>query len=243
MLKEYSADLHVHTCLSPCADETMVPSALVRQALQRHLDAIGICDHNSTANVVAVRKAGQKAGLRVLGGIEVTSREEVHILGFFDDEDAREDMQTTVDKSLSGENDEAFFGRQLIVDECDNIVGTNGRLLIGSTSLSVEDIVGHIHRLGGIAVASHVDRESFGLIGQLGFVPQQLGLDALEISPHVQGDKLAEYKKHGLPLMTSSDAHFLDDLGRSRTRFIVEELSCSEIAQACAGTGGRRVMI
>jgi predicted metal-dependent phosphoesterase TrpH len=221
----------------------MLPSSLVAQAVSRHLDAIGICDHNSAENVAAVRKAGEKRGLHVLGGLEITSREEVHILGFFDDDGARDEMQRTVYANLPGENDELFFGQQQIVNERDEVIGTTNRLLIGSTTLSVEDIVRHIHARGGIAIASHVDRDSFSLIGQLGFVPPELELEALEVSPKLKRGQIDEYAKYGMPLVTFSDAHFIGDIGKSYTTFLMEALSFSEIAQACRGAEGKKVTI
>ena len=92
-LSEFRADLHIHTCLSACADKTMLPAAIIKQAKLRGLDIIGICDHNSAQNVSAVKKAGERESVGVLGGIEITSREEVHIMGFFEDDNNLEKMQ------------------------------------------------------------------------------------------------------------------------------------------------------
>jgi hypothetical protein len=181
MLKEYKMDLHIHTCLSPCAQPEMLPAAIVQQAKSRGLDCIGICDHNSAENVLAVRKAGAKQGVQVLRGMEICSSEEVHILGFFDDDESLLKMQEIVYENLPGQNDVEYFGEQLIVDEEDKVIGSTGKLLIGSTGLGVNDIVGLIGDLGGIAIASHVDRDSFSIIGQLGFIPGELTLDGVEV--------------------------------------------------------------
>ena len=86
-LRRIKADLHVHTCLSPCAGLDMSPLGVVQEALRKGLDLIGICDHNSAENVLAVKKAGRARGLTVLGGMEVASSEEAHFLVFFDDDD------------------------------------------------------------------------------------------------------------------------------------------------------------
>ncbi len=116
MLSSFRADLHLHTCLSPCGEDEMRPLAIVRKAKQKGLDVIGICDHNSTGNVAAVRRSGLREGLAVVGGMEVTSQEEVHVLGLFDHEKGLAAMQRLTDDHLSGENNVELFGDQLFCD-------------------------------------------------------------------------------------------------------------------------------
>jgi anti-sigma regulatory factor (Ser/Thr protein kinase) len=235
-MRELKADLHIHTCLSPCAEREMVPTAIVRQARALGLNMIGICDHNSAENVAAVATAGQRESISVIPGIEITSREEVHILGLFETEKELMGIQTVVHENLSGENDEEAFGPQTIVDQWDRMVGVNPRLLIGATDLALEQVVEAIHDFGGLAVASHVDRPAFGLIGQLGLVPEGLKLDALEVSPRAPSKKWDDF-----PVVTSSDAHCLKDIGRSWTSFFAEEGSVEEIGKALRREDGRRV--
>lgn len=233
--------MHIHTCLSPCADLTMVPGAIIKQAKMRCLDMIGICDHNSTENVLAVKAAGKKENICVLGGIEVCSREEAHIMGFFDNESGLKKIQEIVFERLPGKNDEKKFGKQVVVDELGQPVGSCDKLLIGAASLSVEEIVNLIHGLGGLAVASHIDRESFGIIGQLGFIPEGLALDALEVSRNYDPGKIAEYKSYGFPLVKFSDAHFIADIGEASTTCLLNEPSFGEFTLALGGIEGRKV--
>ena len=186
MLKEYRADLHIHTILSPCTEHTeMSPHAIVKRALQLGLDIIAICDHNSCENVTPTRKISLHTELVVLAGIEIASREEVHTLGLFDGEDEAFKVQEVVYNNLPGENDEASFGYQVVVNEKGEVVHFNKRLLIGATTLSLGKIVDLIHSFNGLAIASHIDREAYSIIGQLGFIPQGLALDALELSPRI----------------------------------------------------------
>jgi len=235
-MKELRADLHIHTCLSPCAEQEMLPTAIVKRARALGLDMIGICDHNSAENVAAVAAAGKRESISVIPGIEITSREEVHVLGLFETEKELTSIQSVVHESLWGENDQEAFGPQTIVDQWDRTVGISRKLLIGATELTLEEVVEAIHNFGGLAIASHVDRPSFGLIGQLGMVPQGLKLDALEVSP------LAPRKKGGeFPVVTSSDAHRLKDIGKSFTSFFAKGESVEEIGKALRGEDGRKV--
>ena len=236
-MRKVRADLHLHTCLSPCGDGEMRATAIVKRAGQVGLDMIGICDHNSAENVSAVMKAGVREGLAVIPGIEVTSREEVHILGLFRAERDLMHLQDMVYENLPGENDEQAFGPQLVVDEWDRVVGTNRKLLIGATTLTVEQIVEAIHRHRGLTIASHIDRERFSLIGQLGFIPKGLELDAVEVSRPSSAKRDYDY-----PMVTSSDAHFLEDIGKNPTCFVVEELSFDEIEKALHCEGQRRIV-
>ena len=236
-MRKVRADLHLHTCLSPCADMQMKATAIVEQAIKVGLDMIAICDHNSAENVAAVVKAGQKEALSVIPGIEITSSEEVHILGLFGTEQDLMGVQEVVYENLPGENSEEAFGPQIIVDEWDNAVGINNKLLIGATNLTLEDVIEIIHQWSGLAIASHVDRERFSLIGQLGFIPDGLELDAIEISRPG-----ASTKEYGYPVLCSSDAHFLDDIGKNHSCFMLEEASFEEISKALHQELGRRII-
>ena len=236
-------DLHIHTCLSPCAQSDMLPTTIIKQARDKNVDVVGICDHNSAENVLAVRKAGEKEGVQVLGGMEMSSSEEVHILAFFDDDGALLEMQNIVYENLFGENDEKYFGEQLIVDEYDKIIGSTNKLLIGSTSLGIDRIVELVHSLGGLAVASHVDRDSFSIITQLGFIPKELPLDALELSWRCELSEVNNYESYGLPLVKFSDAHFLSDIGKAVTTFSLSAPSFSEVVMAFQNVEGRTVNV
>lgn len=239
-MKKYKADLHIHTCLSPCAELEMSPQNIIRQAKKNRLDIVGICDHNTCENVPYVKKTAEKEGLNFIGGIEVTSKEEVHILALFDSEEELFLMQKNIYDNLPGINDEQLYGYQVVVDENDEVINLNKKLLIGATELSVEKIVDIIHELNGLAIASHIDRESFSIIGQLGFIPVGLQLDALEVST---SDKADNFKHIHTPLITSSDAHQLDAIGRSFTQFIMEEVNIKAMKKSFLGEDGSKVII
>jgi len=231
-----SADLHIHSCLSPCADRAMVPSAVIAVAAERGLDMIAICDHNSAENAAPFRRVGEAAGIVVIDGMEIMSREEVHLLALFPDDASAAAMQDEVHAHLPGENDPEFFGEQWIVDDEDRLVGESPRLLIGATEFTLDEIVDRVHRHGGLVIASHIERPSYSLLGQLGFVPPDLDLDGLETCAD------AETAGADLPFVRSSDAHRLDEIGTGRTEFLLEEGTLAEIALALKAEGGRRIV-
>ncbi len=243
-LRRIKADLHVHTCLSPCAGLDMSPLGIVHEALRKGLDLIGICDHNSAQNVLAVKKVGRQNGLMVLGGMEVTSSEEAHLLVFFEQDDDLLRFQELIYRHLQGKNDERAFGQQVIADDEDGVTGFCDRLLIGATSLPAAAIVeaARASRGDSLVIAAHVDRESFSIIGQLGFIPPQLAPDAVEISQHTTvaeaADRFPDCRKY--PVVTSSDAHGPEDIGKRFTCFTIEDGTVAEIKKALAGRDGRK---
>ena len=235
-------DLHIHSCLSPCADDTMTPRAIVESATAAGLDWIGVADHNAADNTRAVRAAGSRVGLAVAAALEVTTREEVHLLAVFDDPEAALRLGEIVGERLVGLNDERAFGRQLMVEEDGRIRGVHPRLLIGATTLSLPEMVARIRSLGGLVIASHVDRPSYSIVSQLGFVPAGVELDAVEVSPREAAQAAIWGERLGLPAVCFSDAHTPQDIGRVATRMLLEAPAVEELRKALRGADGRRVL-
>lgn len=220
----------------------MSPREVVNAAIRNGVDLIGICDHNSAENVLAVKKAGERNGLLVLGGMEVASSEEAHILVFFDEDDDLLRFQEHVYRNLAGKNDEHHFGLQVIADDEDGVTGFCDRLLIAATALTAEAIVAKARAAKGVSlvIAAHVDRESFSLIGQLGFIPPSLELDALEVAGSVAGIGSRFPDCSRFPIVTGSDAHHPDDIGKRFTWLTVENGSAAEIKKALTGRDNRK---
>lgn len=244
MGRVYRCNLHMHTCLSPCAELDMHPASLVRESLDRGLDVIAVSDHNASENVQYVLKAAAGTDLVIIPGMELCTQEEVHLVAIFEYLEQLEALQKDVYANLAGVNDEDAFGIQVIVNEVGEVEGFNEHLLIGATGISLNRAVDLIHSLGGLAIASHIDRPAFGLIGQLGFVPPDVPFDALEVSAGLgitqarqRYPELREYQ-----FITSSDAHFVGDIGRASTRMFLESPSFPEIRLALARKMGRYVL-
>ena len=198
---------------------------------------IAICDHNASENVAAVRTAAAKLGLAVIGGMEITSREEVHVLGLFPEDDALAAAQEVVYRHLAGCNDPETFGDQWVMTAQDELVTSNHRLLIGATDLTLADVVWTIHEFCGIAIAAHVDRPSFSVVSQLGFIPSGLGLDGVEVSAWS-----APSPPTDLSVICCSDAHRPEEIGTRCTRFLMETATVSEVGSALRQIGDRRIL-
>jgi len=245
-MKSFRTDLHIHTVLSPCGDLEMSPVRIVSLASKRGLDIIGITDHNTTKQCELVWKLGQRLGLTVIPGCEMTSREEVHCLGLFEDFDALKEFQHFIDQHLAIiPNDPALFGYQVVVDEAENIIEALDNYLGASLDVSVEEVEQKVHELYGIFIPAHIDRPRNSLYSQLGFFPPELKVDALQISKLAKEITVREKYKIGteITLVKFSDAHYPDDLGKTFTVFEMEEPTFEELRKALLREDGRSIRI
>jgi PHP family Zn ribbon phosphoesterase len=228
---EFAVDFHIHTALSPCGDEDMTPSNIVNMALLKGLDIIAVTDHNACSNLPAVMEVARQNGLMVIPGMEVQTKEEVHIVCLFKNIEGAEKFAEVVYDSLPDiKNNEEVFGRQLIFNSKDEIVGKEDKLLLSSAALSINDVFILVRELGGICIPAHVDRPGFSIITNLGFIPDSLKINTVEISKKLTNE--AALKKH--PFLSkfnhiiSCDAHYLEDI--SEREFFIE-LDCLCISE------------
>lgn len=178
-------DLHIHTVLSACAEVEMIPPLIVRRAQELGLNVIAITDHNCSANVTATVEAAAHTGITVLPGMEVQTREEVHMLCLFDTVEQVEAWDQVIRAELPDvKNNEDFFGPQYVVDATGEYRYTEERLLSTSTALSVEQVVDGVNALQGVCLPAHVDRPSFSILSNLGFIPPDLAIAGIEVSSH-----------------------------------------------------------
>jgi PHP family Zn ribbon phosphoesterase len=244
-LKTYVAELHVHTVLSPCAAVEMIPPFVVREALERGITLIAITDHNASANVGAVQKAANGTELTVLPGMELQTREEVHLLCLFDTLDQLETWQAMADTHMPQvENNIDYFGEQFVVDEAGEFIRRETQLLITSANLSLQESVQGVNRLGGVAIPAHVDRKAFSLIANLGFIPPGLEVDALEISRHLSPQAARDTfpQLEGYTLVQSGDVHRLEEFLGANV-FELAAPTISELRKALLNQEGRSLTL
>ncbi|MGC9349059.1 MAG: PHP domain-containing protein [Anaerolineae bacterium] len=247
-MREYRADLHIHTVLSACAEVEMIPPLIVDEALHKGLDIIAITDHNTTGNAAAVMEAAVGTSLTVLPGMELQTREEVDLLCIFGDRASAAAWQQVVDGWIPPlENDPEHFGPQYVVDARGDFVAEETRLLQGPTTVGLEEAARRVRALGGLAIPAHIDRMSNGLMPMLGLWPADLKVDAAEVSPNMRPSQArTTYRSlpEDLTLISNSDAHWLDWMGKVITIFVLmERLSLGELRRALSGEGDRRAYV
>ncbi|WP_430813665.1 PHP domain-containing protein [Carboxylicivirga sp. RSCT41] len=244
-MKRFKADLHMHTVLSPCGSLEMSPAVIVNKALERGLDIIGITDHNSTRQCAEVYKIGKQKGLAVLCGAEVTTKEEVHCLTFFENFEKLELFQAYLDKHLPNiPNDVEKFGYQVWVDHAEEIVGQEDRLLISAINQSIDEVEKKVRELNGLFIPAHIFRPSFSVYSQLGFMPFDIIPDAIGMSARVDVEE--QIKKHPelkqFAVLRSSDAHFPEQIGTHYSIIEMEEATFDELRKALHQQEGRKIV-
>lgn len=246
-MRTFLVDLHVHSLLSPCAEVEMTPHHIVLRAAEFGIDAIAITDHNASANVPAAIKAGERYGVKVFPGMEVECMEEAHIVVLFDTMKQLLAWQKIVDAKMNGlKNNAEKFGAQFVVDDDDNFLWEEERLLHAPLLLTAAEVVEKVNALGGIALAAHVDRSSYSIIGQLGFIEPDFGFTAAELSANGWRNNLQSRLQRltgFLPSVTNSDAHnILDFVQGPKNLITASELSVAELKLALENVGGRSLL-
>lgn len=216
----------------------MTPRAIIEAALSKGIDLIAITDHNTAAMTPAVAHVARDAGLSFLYGLELQTREDVHLLAYFDDERTCLAFSDEVYGLLPDTSHDPFgLGEQVQVDTTGEVLRIEERFLVNGLNLSFTDAVKRIHDLGGLAVPAHIDREFFSVLSQMGAVPEGLDFPLVEVryeSIHpICGDAT---------VLRTSDAHFLNGIGVRVSAITVEEPTIEELRKAAMDLEGRSIV-
>ena len=204
-------DLHIHSCLSPCADDDMTVNNIIRMSMLNGLNLVALTDHNTAKNCPAFLKAAVRLGQNALPGMELCTAEEVHIVCLFPNLPLAMGFDRYVESRLPKiPNKKEIFGRQLLLDEQDRITGELPNLLITATTISIDEVPALVRRFRGIAFPAHADRDSYSILSMLGFILPQWGFRAVEL---IQPTAFLQSKRadrvQGLHILQNSDAHNL----------------------------------
>ncbi len=229
-MDSYRYDIHIHSAVSPCAENDMTPVTIVGTAVLSGLDFVAIADHNSIAHVPVALKAGKAYGIKVVPAIELQTREDIHIVCLFE---KYEDLSAFVERIpfSTRENEEEFFGEQLIYDEDDEIIGKEKRMLLDSADISCDDVPALVKEFGGVAIPAHIDREGNSMLAILGTIVD--GFPIVEFSTKASQDMIDEWSKtHGVVI--DSDAHTLESIS-TRGRIELEEYTVKSFIDRLRG--------
>lgn len=213
----YHCDLHIHSCLSPCGDEDMTPGNIVGMSLLNGLNIVALTDHNSVKNCPSFFKLAKAQGIIPVAGVELTTAEDIHAVCLFRTLEAAMDFGEFIDsRRMRIKNDPDIFGRQLIMDENDEICGEEENLLINAVNVSLDEAFSEVLGRGGVCYPAHIDRSANGIISMLGDFPPDPMFTAFELNDLSSlGDCLSRFpilSERGLVHIASSDAHYLTDI-------------------------------
>ncbi|MGN1092582.1 MAG: PHP domain-containing protein [Monoglobaceae bacterium] len=220
-------DLHIHSALSPCGDNDMTPNNIVNMSILKGLDAIAITDHNACGNVRAAMKVAEDK-IIVIPGMEIETAEEVHMVSLFPDIESAEEMERIIRKnSIPVENKVEIFGNQYYMNENDEIIGEEPNLLVTATGLDIYSVVNNVKDLGGVVYPAHIDRSSYSVLSNLGFIPPDLNFTTVEITAKNREKMEPEYSDYDI--VTSSDAHYLWDISEKTYNLDICDKNIDEI--------------
>ena len=218
-------DLHIHSCLSPCANDDMTANNIVNMALIKGLNLISVCDHNSLLMQRTLAKVAHQKGLAYLYGVELQTIEDVHCLVYFTNDEYLDEFQNYIDEHLiKMVNIPEYFGNQLIRDENDEVISCQKNLLITSLDISINDLAKEIRKYEALMVLAHINGRKNSILTQLGFIPSDLEFDGVEITDLSLDDKVYQQIKFK-PIFKSSDAHTLEAINEAINYIDLKELA------------------
>ncbi len=225
-MNRYYYDFHIHSCLSPCADNDMTPGNIAGMAALAGLQIVALTDHNSCRNCPAFFAAARKYGIIPVAGMELTTAEDIHVVCLFERLEDALRFNDEVDKlRIRFKNRVDIFGEQLLMDENDEVIGQEEDLLSNATQIPIDDVPPLVEAYNGICIPAHVDREGNGIIATLGTFPDTPDFHAAEF--HF-AEKIEEYRNcyprlRELPITVGSDAHYLWDIRDKQQYFELED--------------------
>jgi PHP family Zn ribbon phosphoesterase len=240
-MKDYLVDMHMHSCLSPCGRDEMLPDAIVNRAIETGLSVLAVTDHNASENCRAVINAAADTHLMVVPGMEVTTQDESHTITLFETLDAVEDFQKLIDEHLPRRGFGIFFGEQHRISR-EGLITLDTRFLCGAVDLNVNKVIEEVHARGGLAIASHIDRNLHSILKQLGMITPDMGYDAVEVRFLENFEDIQSRVHCRVPVVQNSDAHLLAQIGARPSTFRMKELSFNEIRLALRHEEGREVV-
>lgn len=240
-MERYKYDFHMHSCLSPCGDNDMTPNNLVGMAKLMGFDMIALTDHNSCKNTPAAVKIGEAMGITVVPGMELCTSEEAHVVCLFPNVERALEFDGYVSERIPDiKNKPEIFGEQLIMDEDDNVIGHEDRLLITSSFIGVNDVKRAAESFGGTAFPAHVNRDSYSVVASLGVIPPECGFTAAEITSDCDFEAFSAMhpELEGLKILTDSDTHYLENFHDPGPWVELPERSAAALIELINGKGG-----
>lgn len=227
---KYYYDFHIHSCLSPCGDEDMTPNNIVNMSLLKGLDVIALTDHNTMKNCPSILELAEASGLLVIPGMEIQTREDVHIVALFPNIEAAASVEALLDEHrLMLAHKPEKFGQQLIMNAKDEIIEEYPITLLASIDIGVDQLICMVSDRGGVVFPAHINKQANSVLGNLGFLPEDWPIGAVEIFKAEENKELAEQYAQQYKILNNSDAHYLQEISESVNSIDIPALTVDEV--------------
>lgn len=229
-------DFHIHSCLSPCSDEDMTPNNIVNMSLLKGLNVIALTDHNTMKNCPSVMKIAEGTGLLVIPGMEIQTREDVHVVALFKDIESAALMESILDEHrLMLPHRPDKFGQQIIMNDKDEAIEEYSITLMASIDLGIDQIIKTVVEMGGAVFPAHINKQANSVLANLGFIPKDWTISAVEVFRPDENIELVNQYKESFKILRNSDAHYLQDISEAENTLDIPSLSCEEIIKYLRG--------
>lgn len=226
MMNRYFYDFHIHSCLSPCADDDMTPNNIAGMAALKGLNLLALTDHNSCKNCPAFYEACRRQGIIPIAGMELTTAEDIHLVCLFEDLDWAMAFDAEISKHiLPVKNRPDIFGKQLILNQDDEIIGEEETLLISATDLWAQDAIELARSFGAHVHPAHIDRVSNGIVAILGDIPQEYHFDCYELNNYLNIEAYMQQFPYiqREDVLVCSDAHQLWAINEAEHSLLIDD--------------------
>ncbi len=214
----------------------MTPANIVGMAALKELDVIALTDHNTCLNCPAVLELAAEYGILAIPGMELTTQEEVHVVCLFEELEAALKFGDYVyGRLMPIPNNEEIFGRQIIMDKDENILGKLDTLLINNiTDISFDKVYDLVTSYGGIMIPAHIEKNANSLLANLGFVPPDSKFTTYELKNIAKKDEVVAANPYlaTCRVITDSDAHYLEHINEPVNFLHCEEKSVKAVLKA-----------
>lgn len=225
-MTSYYYDLHIHSCLSPCADNDMTPNNIAGMAAIKGLNILALTDHNSCKNCPAFFEACKRQGIIPIAGMELSTAEDIHLVCLFENIEDAMRFDKEIEKHLMPvKNRPEIFGDQLILDGEDEQIGIEENLLISATDLSIDDAIELARSFGSHVHPAHIDRQSNGIVAILGDIPSEYGFATFELRERANISELSATVEELCEdsALICSDAHHLWDISEAENFVMIDD--------------------
>lgn len=224
-MNKYYYDFHIHSCLSPCADDDNTPNNIAGMATLNNLQVVALTDHNTCKNCPGFFEAAKKQGIIPIAGMELTTAEDIHIIFLFEKlEDALAFSEEVNTRRILFPNRVDVYGEQYVMDGNDEVIETEPDLLSNATTITVEECPALAEKFGGICYPAHIDRQANGIISTLGIFPDIKGFKCCEFHDKELIEEYQEkYSIGERKILVCSDAHYLWDMRDENDYFLIDD--------------------
>lgn len=208
----------------------MTPANIAAMCALAGLEVVALTDHNTSGNCAAFCQAAARFGLLALPGMELCTKEEVHVVCLFprlEKAMAFSDYVASILPSIP--NNSRAFGPQVLMDSEDAVLGEETHLLAGAANIPLSQVSRLVASYGGLAYPAHIDRPSNSLLSQLGLWDPDLGFPLAEISRYCPDGLFQRPDLRGVRHITGCDAHDLTQIPDARQYMDLPEATAEAV--------------